>query len=46
MKKENTTKTIIRHFLFDNFTHLTYSDKINSLSLILKYSILVSEQDG
>ena len=49
MEKENTTEIIIRQLLFDNFLRLTYPNKVslnNSLIFMLKYSILVLEQDG
>ena len=48
-KQENATKAIIRHLLFNNFPCLTYPAEvslINSLIFMLKYSILVLEQDG
>ena len=48
-KQENATKTIIRHLLFNNFPCLTYPAEvslINNLIFMLKYSILVLEQDG
>ena len=48
-KKENTTKIIIRHLLFNNFPWLTYTDKvslINSLTFMFKYSSFVLDQDG
>ena len=48
-EKRKHYKTIIRHVLFDNFPSLTYPDYvslIDSLIFMLKYSILVLEQDG
>ena len=48
-KKENTTRTIIKHLLFDNFPCLTYPDQvsqINNLIFMLKHSILVLRLDG